>query len=306
MPAQMKGVPGCCTCEDDEDDCDAYLTVTVGGPCPGSGIAGATVELYDGMTLVDSGTTDINGEVVLGPLSSSAVTYDIETWATGFVSDSDTYISSGCTPGTKAIGLELDGDYHLCCDCDLSMAVGDTITLSGGVSGSMTYSSAFTADLFADTWAYCATFSASGRLATRPPPGCTPGLTSGDVPLLFTAACGGGCTIWFPCDTSSSFPGPPGAAGSWNALDFDTQDGVVDCGDLFPWFTGGPGAGGAISSGGACPRQVFMRSFPGTIIADSCEPYSSTVSWDFDDATLGDHPLKAIFGSSLTLTVTIP
>jgi hypothetical protein len=307
-PVPMMGVPGCCDCSDDEDDCEAVLTVTVGGPCVGARpIAGATVELYDGATLIDSGTTDASGEVVLGPLSSSAVTYTIETSAVGYISDSDTYVSSGCNPGTKAIGgLTLDGDYHLCCDvdCDLSIAIGDTRTLSGGVSGSMAYNPDSIPTVFADSWEYCATFSASGRLATRlPAPLCTPTLTSGDVPILFAAGCKT-CTIWFPCDTFSSFPGPPGTAGSWNALDFDTGDGTVDCGDLFIWITGGPGAGGGINGTGDCPRTVFMRSFPGTLISDSCDPYSATFSWDFDDPTLGDHPLKAIFGSSLTLTVT--
>jgi hypothetical protein len=288
----MMGVPGCCDCSDDEDDCEAMLTVTVFGPCEGDGyILGATVELYDGATLIDSGTTDANGQVVLGPLSSSAVTYDIEVSAPGFVSDSDTYISSGCSDGGKSIGLTLaPSDYHLCCDCDRSIAIGDTRTLSGDASGTLTWGTVGTQT----GWIYCTTLSASDRVLEILGPLCASNHISGDVPILFVASCSG-LTIWFPTDLSSVAAGTPN---SWPAADFDTDNGNLDCSDVVP--------GTNVIIGGDCARAVFIRNFPGQIVASSCDPYSHTLEMNFEITEFPNtyrHPLYYIFGPTATFTV---
>jgi hypothetical protein len=301
MPAQMKGVPGCCTCEDDEDDCEAVLTVTVVGPCPGSRIAGASVELYDGATLIDSGVTNSSGVVVLGPLSSDPTSYTVNASAVGFLPETDTFDSSGCADDGFAIGLELDAeDYHLCCcgsDPVLSIAVPDTRGLSGSHSGTLTWGTngTFTG------WLGCFMLSASDKINHQTFGGgfCTGSVVSGDVPILFAAGCSG-ITLWFPLTVSGGIAGPDSCddPSQFPLFLFETGNGTIDCGDL--------AIGSNINIPGDCPRTAFLRSCEGVQVAGSCDPFTSTVEFYFeidDGFGIKRHPLYYIFGATATFTL---
>jgi hypothetical protein len=302
MPAPMMFVPGCCDCSDDEDDCEAMLTVTVGGPCVGGIISGATVELYDGATLIDSGVTNSSGVVVLGPLSSSPKTYTVEVTAVGWQANSDTFESDGCEAGAITIELELAASgYHLCCcgsDPVLSIAVPDTRGLSGSHSGTLTWgtSGTFTG------WLACFMLSASDKINHQTFGGgfCTQSVVSGDVPILFTTGCGV-LSLWFPLTVSGGLSGTDScdAPSEFPLFLFETGNGTIDCGDLV--------IGSNISIGGDCPRTAFLRSCSGVQIASSCEPFSQTYQFIFeidDGFGIKKHPLYYIFGATATFTVT--